>query len=90
MLLCPSQLSSALTATVLRQWSLVRHSKGIVVRVVATVTKLRTALMQKSNRQLPTPLPTIVAKGILAEGSKTLVLTICRLQLVSCSLLLLH
>ena len=56
---------------VLCQWSLVPcSSKGTAMRVVAMVTKLRTALMQKANHQISTLLPTFVAKQVLVKGSR--------------------
>ena len=88
---CLLQLSRALSVMGLCQWSLApRSSKGTAMYVVATCTKLCTAPTWRASHQLCTPLPAIIAKQVLARESRTLVLTICRLLLVGCSLQLLH
>ena len=91
MLRCLLLLSRAESAlVVLRQWSLARrNSRVAATHAGATDTKLRTALTRRVKRQLPTPLPTDVATQVTAEASSSLVLIICRLLWVSCSLQLL-
>ena len=62
MLLCLLLLSRFWSMAVLRQWSLAPPSKGTAMHVVAMVTKLRSALTQEQNRQLPISLPTTTVK----------------------------